>query len=130
MSWSSGNRQKEHFLYRLIFSKETFLTFVLCLNCLNVLCIDRSSRPDVFGGACNFIKKETLAQVFSSEFCKISKNTFFYRTPLVAASALNTISEYIYVYISKNIISYTFLLVFKIVESLQCMMEIFCKKIF
>ena len=27
--------------------------------------------------ACNFIKKETLAQVFSREFCKISKNTFF-----------------------------------------------------
>ena len=26
---------------------------------------------------CNFIKKETLAQVFSCEFCKISKNTFF-----------------------------------------------------
>ena len=34
--------------------------------------------------ACNFIKKETLAQVFSCEF---SKNTFFYRTPLVVASA-------------------------------------------
>ena len=28
-------------------------------------------------GDCNFIKKETLALVFSSEFCKISKNTFF-----------------------------------------------------
>ena len=27
--------------------------------------------------ACNFIKKETLAQVFSCEFCKISKSTFF-----------------------------------------------------
>ena len=27
--------------------------------------------------ACNFIKKESLAQVFSCEFCKISKNTFF-----------------------------------------------------
>ena len=27
--------------------------------------------------ACNFIKKETLAQVFSCQFCKISKNTFF-----------------------------------------------------
>ena len=26
---------------------------------------------------CNFIKKETLAQVFSCEFCKIFKNTFF-----------------------------------------------------
>ena len=36
--------------------------------------------------ACSFIKKETLAQVFSCEFCEISKNTFFYRTPLVAAS--------------------------------------------
>ena len=36
---------------------------------------------------CNFIKKETLAQVFSYEICKISKNNFFYRTPLVAASA-------------------------------------------
>ena len=26
---------------------------------------------------CNFIKKETLAQVFSCEFCEISRNTFF-----------------------------------------------------
>ena len=30
--------------------------------------------------------KETLAQVYFVEFCEISKNTFFYRTPLVAAS--------------------------------------------
>ena len=28
-------------------------------------------------GAYNFIKKETLAQVFSCEFSKISRNTFF-----------------------------------------------------
>ena len=27
--------------------------------------------------ACNFIKTETLAQVFFCEFCEISKNTFF-----------------------------------------------------
>ena len=27
--------------------------------------------------ACNFIKKESLAQVFPCEFCEISKNTFF-----------------------------------------------------
>ena len=73
----------------------------------------RSSRPDVFcekgvlrnfakftgkhqcqslvfnkvaGTACNFTKKEILAQVFSSEFCEISKNTLFCRTPLVASS--------------------------------------------
>ena len=33
----------------------------------------------------NFIKKESLAQVFSCEFCEFSKNTYFYRTPPVAA---------------------------------------------
>ena len=27
---------------------------------------------------CNFIKKETLTQVFSCEFCEIFKNSFFY----------------------------------------------------
>ena len=32
----------------------------------------------------NFIKIEALAQVFSYEFCEISKNTLFYRTPPVA----------------------------------------------
>ena len=37
--------------------------------------------------ACNFIKKETLAQVLPCEFCEISKNTLSYRTPPVAASA-------------------------------------------
>ena len=26
---------------------------------------------------CNFIKKETMAQMFSCEFCEVSKNTFF-----------------------------------------------------
>ena len=34
----------------------------------------------------NFIKKETLAQVFSCEFCELSKNTFLQRTPLMTAS--------------------------------------------
>ena len=35
---------------------------------------------------CCELKRDTLAQVFSCEFCKIYKNTFFYRKPLVAAS--------------------------------------------
>ena len=38
-------------------------------------------------------------------------------------SVLNTLSEYTYFCISKNITSYTFLLVFKIVESLQCIFK-------
>ena len=36
--------------------------------------------------ACNFIKKETLAQLFSREFCEIFQNTFFYRTSPVPFS--------------------------------------------
>ena len=38
----------------------------------------------------SFVKKETLAQVFSCEFCEIPKNTFSYRIPPVAASFTNT----------------------------------------
>ena len=34
----------------------------------------------------NFIKKESLTQVFSSEFCKISKNTSFTENHRTAAS--------------------------------------------
>ena len=36
---------------------------------------------------CDFIEKETLPQVFSSEFCEFFSNTFLYRTLLFAASA-------------------------------------------
>ena len=43
------------------------------------------SDTPVWPQACNFIKKETLVQVSSYEFCEISKNTFSWRTPLVAA---------------------------------------------
>ena len=38
------------------------------------------------GLTCNFIKKETLAQVFSCEFYEISKNPYSYKTPPAAAS--------------------------------------------
>ena len=70
--------------------------------------LDRSSRLEVFCRKValrNFAKftgkhlyqsllfnkvagLKTLAQVFSCEFCEISKNTFFYRTPPVVASDL------------------------------------------
>ena len=78
----------------------------------------RSSRPEVFCKKCvlrnfakftkkkticarvffsiklqakanNFIKKETLTQMFSCEFCKIFKNIFSDRTPPVVASERN-----------------------------------------
>ena len=43
---------------------------------------------------------------------------------------LNTLSEYTYFYISENITSYTFLLVFKIAESLQCILNTPINKVF
>ena len=63
-------------------------------------------------GLC-FIKTEALAQVFSSEFCKISKNTFSYkhlRWPLLFCILIlkkcisRTYMPYMYVYncISRN----------------------------
>ena len=64
----------------------------------------RSSRPEVFckkgilrdfakftgKHLCQslFFNEESLAQVLSCELCEISKNTVFYRTPLVAASVI------------------------------------------
>ena len=56
--------------------------------------------------ACNFIKKETLAQVFSCEFYKISKNTFSYRTPPVAAFTLPVDDIQILVYCTNILCTY------------------------
>ena len=50
---------------------------ILIVQTLNV----QKQPPDVFckkrPEAFNFIKKETLAQVFSCTYCEISWNTFF-----------------------------------------------------
>ena len=45
--------------------------------------------------ACNFIKKEALAQTFSCEFSEISKNTFFTEHLWATASALGNKLLYI-----------------------------------
>ena len=42
-----------------------------------VLRNSQNSQENTCARVCNFIEKETLAQVFSSEFCEISENTFF-----------------------------------------------------
>ena len=43
--------------------------------------------------AFNFITKETLAQLFSCEFCEISKNTFFTEHLWATASLLQQFSR-------------------------------------
>ena len=55
--------------------------------------------------ACIFIKKEFLTQLFSCEFCKFSKNTFFYRTPSVAAKILNVICRTLIMTVVKGALS-------------------------
>ena len=57
------------------------------------------------------------------EFAKEKRAHFLYRLfcpkEIFLTFVLNTLSEHTYFYISKNITSYTFLLLFKIVESLS-----------
>ena len=43
----------------------------------DVLRNSQNSQENTCARVCNFIEKETPAQVFSSEFCEISENTFF-----------------------------------------------------
>ena len=43
----------------------------------------------IYKKACNFIKKETLAQVFSCKFYEIFKNTFLTEHPRTTASVFN-----------------------------------------
>ena len=104
--------------YYINFELPSAFLYALCelLEEQAVLCgNNRSSRPEVFckkgvlrnfakftgkhlyqirffnkvaGLACNFVKKESLAQVFFCEFCEISKNTVFYRTLQVASSKI------------------------------------------
>ena len=74
--------------------------------------------------SCNFIKKETLAKVFSCEFYEITKNTFFYRTPLVAASGC------ISTFVLENIILYLvliqlLLLGIRLIVNLELVLQIF-----
>ena len=57
--------------------------------------------------ACNFIEKETLAQVFSCEFCEIYKNTISYRTsPVVASDVLSGLNAGSTQHISQFVKSY------------------------
>ena len=56
---------------------------------LEVIVTSTDDAIAVMPQACNFIKKETLAQVFFCEFCEISKNTFFTEHLWATASHLS-----------------------------------------
>ena len=52
--------------------------------------ISHNSQENNLARVCNFIKKEALGQVFSCEFCRIFKNTFFKEHLRATASVYNT----------------------------------------
>ena len=82
LGWVFASGEKFGFLINITQHQiyKVFLWFISFTEAV----VQRCSVKKVF--ACNFIKKETLTQAFSCEFCEISNNTFSYRTPLVAAS--------------------------------------------
>ena len=63
---------------------------MLQLLCCKFVMIKIADKPwQIIGvGPATLLRKKTLAQVFSCEFCEIYKNTFYYRTPLMAASGV------------------------------------------
>ena len=62
--------------------------------------ISQNSQENTYGrvsfliksqaSACNFMKKETLAPMFSCKFCEISKNTFFKENLCAITSYMRT----------------------------------------
>ena len=69
--WKHRSRRSEVFCKEGVF--RNFTKFIGKRLCQGLLFWDKNSL-------------NVEAQVFSCEFCEISKNTFFHRTPLVAAS--------------------------------------------
>ena len=65
--------------------------------------IDQFSITTIFcsglAESCNFIKNKPLAQVFSCEFCEISKNTFFAEHLLATTSVLSKTNKKCYFYV-------------------------------
>ena len=66
--------------------KKVFLE--ISQNSQENICVGVSFLKKLQAEACNLINKETLALVPSCKFCKIFKNTFYYRTPAVVASVI------------------------------------------
>ena len=75
-------------LYLRLFFSRSIRPDLFCKGCVQKVsqnsqektCARVSFLIKLQASTCNFIKKETLVQVFSCGFCEIFKNIFFYRT--------------------------------------------------
>ena len=71
------------FLFRVVLTVEDDF----CHNVIEAKYTEEVTRRcEAEAEACNFTKKENLAQMFTCEFCEISKNTFSYKTRPAAVS--------------------------------------------
>ena len=68
------------------------MTFI-CIGFEVVFLIPFLFQAYFTASVCNFIKIETLAQVFSCEFCEISKKIFFTEHLRATASEMRTLAE-------------------------------------
>ena len=66
-------------------------------NLLENTCARVSFFNKAVGHACNFIKKETLAQVFSREIFEISQNTFTEHLEATASGCLKHSQRYCFI---------------------------------
>ena len=66
-----------HFRSRVVGTVGPWLFLKISQNSQEKTCARVSFLIRLQVEACNFIKKETLAQVFSREFCEIFKDIFF-----------------------------------------------------
>ena len=102
---SSGFEPFGNWKYGLFSSKKLMERwYLLCI--FELFIIFQYMKNMVFRAV--FIKKETLEQVFSCEFCEIFGNTFSYRTPTEIASIfyLPAINSLVLLWISALIIFY------------------------
>ena len=91
MSYETVSRNAEAYV-RKCFSEAVAQRFSLKKLLLEILQIYKKKlcqnlfliKLQASASACNFNQKESLVQVFFCEFCEISRNTFSYRTTLVA----------------------------------------------
>ena len=91
VTWKSNMQQIEAVVQRSSVKK---ITLEISQNSQENTSARVSFLIKLLADVCNFIKKETLAEVFSCEFCEISKSTFLHRTPLVTASVLDLLISY------------------------------------
>ena len=67
------------FLFSILNSRKLYFSEAVAQSCSvkKVFFESPQNSQENTCEACTFLKREALAQVFSCEFCEISKNTFF-----------------------------------------------------